>query len=51
MDYAVMRRGLEETYRSFYNRLVGFMRQYLPSQGISVKGVSAPTRDENLTVA
>ena len=31
MDYALMKREPEETYRSFFNRLVGFMRQHLPT--------------------
>ena len=51
MDYAVMKREPEETYRSFFNRLVGFMRQYLPTEAVTVEGVSAPTTGEKLTVA
>ena len=51
MDYALMKREPEETYRSFYNRLVGFMRQHLPTEAVSVEGISAPTTGENLTVA
>ena len=46
-----MKREPEETYRSFYNRLVGFMRQHLPQQAVNVEGISSPPNGEHLTVA
>ena len=51
MDYALMKREPEETYKSFFNRLVGFMRQHLPTQAYTSEGVTAPPTGENLTVA
>ena len=51
MDYATMRREPEESYRSFYNRLVGFMRQHLPKEAVTAEGVVSPPTGENLSVA
>ena len=51
MDYALMRREPEESYRSFYNRLVGYMRQHLPKSSITADGVTSPTTGEDLTIA
>ena len=31
LDYATMTRNENETYRSYFNRLVGFVRQHLPT--------------------
>ena len=51
LDYANMPKLPEETYRSFYNRLVGFIRQHLPTEIIEVEGVVVPATGETLTVA
>ena len=51
LDYACMSKDPEETYRSYYNRLVGFVRQHLPSSYVESEGVIAPADGENLTVA
>ena len=31
LDFATMSRNIGETYRNYYNRLVGFVRQHLPT--------------------
>ena len=41
----------EETYRCYYNRLVGFVRQHLPTTALQSEGVSCPATGEKLTVA
>ena len=41
----------DETYRSFYNRLVGFFRQHLPKEEMEVKGIVVPRTGEKFTVA
>ena len=51
LDYAFMIREKGETYRNYYNRLVGFTRQHLPKAQISVEGVTSPEGGETLTVA
>ena len=51
MDYALMRREPEESYRGFYNRLVGYMRQHLPKTSITAEGIRSPTTGEDLTIA
>ena len=51
LDYATMTRDSDETYRSFFNRLVGFVRQHLPKQQINVEGIASPADGEKLTVA
>ena len=51
LDYAFMSRLNGETYRNYYNRLVGFTRQHLPRTQISVEGVTSPAQGEELTVA
>ena len=51
LDYAFMVKEQGETYRNFYNRLVGFTRQHLPSAQVTVEGVTAPHTGERLTVA
>ena len=51
LDYATMEKNPEETYRGFFNRLVGFVRQHLPSEAFTAEGVSCPTNGETLTIA
>ena len=51
LDYASMSKLPEETYRSYFNRLVGFIRQHLPSKAFEVEGITSPTTGEKLTVA
>ena len=50
LDYAFMTRESGETYRNFYNRLVGFTRQHLPQTRVSAEGVISPDGGEELTV-
>ena len=42
LDYAFMSRENGETYRNYYNRLVGFTRQHLPKTPVTVEGVTSP---------
>ena len=42
LDYATMSRYPEESYKSFFNRLVGFIRQHLPQETYTAEGVSCP---------
>ena len=51
MDYATMTREPNETYRNYYNRLVGFVRQHLPATALEAEGVQSPAGGENLTIA
>ena len=51
LDYAFMSRENGETYRNYYNRLVGFTRQHLPKKSVTAEGVSCPPAGEQLTVA
>ena len=48
LDYANMYKDPDETYRSFYNRLVGFVRQHLPKQQIEVEGAPVSITPEVL---
>ena len=41
LDYALMSREPEESYRSYFNRLVGFVRQHLPKTEIQAEGVTS----------
>ena len=50
LDYGSMSRQEDETYRGYYNRLVGFVRQHLPQEAISSEGVSCPNTGEQLTI-
>ena len=50
LDYANMKRESDETYRSYFNRLVGFVRQHLPREPTVSEGVSVPQGGEKLTV-
>ena len=40
----------DETYRSYFNRLVGFIRQHLPNKAFQVEGFTSPRTGEKLTV-
>ena len=51
LDYAVMTKEENETYRNYFNRLVGFVRQHLPKKAYTAEGVSCPTDGEPLTIA
>ena len=51
LDYALMTKNPEETYRGFFNRLVGFVRQHLPQQQVEAEGVSSPRAGEALTIS
>ena len=50
LDYGTMTRQDNETYRSYYTRLVGFVRQRLPQQAITSEGVSCPDAGEQLSI-
>ena len=50
LDYGSMTRLENETYRSFYNRLVGFVRQHLPQETVTSEGVSCPAQGEQLSI-
>ena len=45
-----MSRLPQETYRNFFNRLVGFVRQHLPDKQYSAEGVTSPNTGEKLTI-
>ena len=51
LNYALMSRESGETYRNYYNRLVGFTRQHLPSTRVTAEGIVSPDDGEKLTVA
>ena len=50
LDYATMSRNPQETYRNYFNRLVGFVRQHLPSNRVEAEGVKSPVTGEALTI-
>ena len=50
LDYASMTRLPNETYRNFYNRLVGFVRQHLPDKRVVAEGVTSPDTGESLPI-
>ena len=50
LDYATMARNPGESYRGFFNRLVGFVRQHLPTDQINAEGVQSPTTGESLSI-
>ena len=50
LDYATMVRLPNETYRNFFNRLVGFVRQHLPDKRVSAEGVTSPPTGELLSI-
>ena len=51
LDYATMSRNPQETYRNYYNRLVGFVRQHLPKSAITAEGVTSPRAGEVMSIA
>ena len=51
LDYASMTRNQDESYRGFYNRLVGFVRQHLPQTSYEADGVKSPTTGEHLSIS
>ena len=51
LDYALMTKEPEESYRSYYNRLVGFVRQHLPTTEIKAEGISSQPTGDTLTIA
>ena len=50
LDYASMTCLPNDTYRNFYKRLVGFVRQHLPDKRIVAEGVTSPDTGESLTI-
>ena len=50
LDYAAMEKKPEETYRNFFNRLVGFVQQHLPENSVSAEGVSSPITGERMSI-
>ena len=50
LDYATMRRDNDETYRSYFSRLVGFVRQHLPKTSFTAEGVTCPQGGELLSI-
>ena len=51
LDYATMMKTPQETYRNYYNRLVGFVRQHLPKAEIKAEGAVSPPTGEVMTIA
>ena len=51
LDYASMSRDPDETYRNYFNRLVGFVRQHLPTEAYEAEGVRSPATGETMTIA
>ena len=50
LDYGSMSRQEDETYRGYYNRLVGFVRQHLHLEAISSEHISYLNTGEQLTI-
>ena len=50
LDYATMCKNQDESYRGFYNRLVGFVRQHLPQDAYESDGVRSPASGEWLSI-
>ena len=50
LDYATMTKTQDESYRGFYNRLVGFVRQHLPQTVYESDGVRSPDTGEELSI-
>ena len=50
LDFATMSRNSGETYQNYYNRLVGFVRQHLPTSRIEAEGVKSPDTGEKLSI-
>ena len=51
LDYATMTKNQDESYRGFYNRLVGFVRQHLPQITYEADGVRSPATGEQLSIS
>ena len=51
LDYASMKKTQEETYRGYFNRLVGFVRQHLPQQAYEAEGIVSPPTGESLSIS
>ena len=51
LDYAEMKKDPTESYRNFWNRLVGFMEQHLPAKRVEVDGAQCGDAGEKLTVS
>ena len=51
LDYALMKKEPEESYRSYFNRLVGFVRQHLPKGEIKAEGVSSLPTGDTLSIS
>ena len=51
LDYATMSQNTDETYRAYFNRLVGFVRQHLPAKAYEAEGVTCAHNGEQLTIA
>ena len=45
-----MERLPQETYRNFFNRLVGFVRQHLPDTSVTAEGITSPAGGETLSI-
>ena len=50
LDHATMSRNPQETYRNYFNRLVGFVRQHLPKDRVEAEGIRSPNTGEQLTI-
>ena len=50
LDYALMAKDPDESYRNYFNRLVGFVRQHLPKKVVTAEGVQCPAAGESLTI-
>ena len=51
LDYALMRKEPDESYRSYFNRLVGFVRKHLPKTEIKAEGITSQTTGETLSIS
>ena len=51
LDYATMHRDPQESYRNFFNRLVGFVRQHLPRGEFTAEGVSSGRDGEDMSIS
>ena len=51
LDYATMHRDPQESYRNFFNRLVGFVRQHLPRSEYTAEGVSSGADGEAMSIS
>ena len=50
LDYALMRKEPDESYRNYFNRLVGFVRQHLPKTEIKAEGITSQSTGETLSI-